>query len=305
MKRFAFIGAAVLALSLIHSPAMGPTFGQDPPTPSPTPGPSPTPVPPPQPTPVPTPGPTPSPPSPATQEKAKAVITLFDGRPVPETWPQGFSVPLSAAKSSAGPLDDSVRWFVDPPHYDSFCVRRDRNRSIDVQTGVKPIKLRIRLSVARGDTFDEQTVEIKVGDDADPVPAPTPPIPPAPNPTPTPNPGPTPTPGPTPSPEETDINPRVRELAATYFSGWAYRYAADGAKLAILSGPSAPTWNELGEARNAKRTVQGTDLGNAINKCFEPMIDPSTSRFRDPKAAAAMFKTISNSLRAGLRDAGK
>lgn len=156
------------------------------------------PVPTPAPAPIPAPEPTPAPkPEP---EPAKAVITLFDGSPVPDRWRQGFSVPLSAARSNAGDKPQSLRWFIEPPEYNTYSVRRDNGRSIDVQTGIEPVTLRVRLAVARGDTFDETMVEIKVGDRPRPPPTPDPdPEPVDPIPTPTPTPTPTPQPGPAPT----------------------------------------------------------------------------------------------------------
>ncbi len=140
------------------------------------------------------PPPTPSP-APAAEQQAKAVITLFDGRPVPASWRQGFSVPLSAARSSAGAKPRSVVWYVEPPEYDQYSVRRDDGRSIDIQTGVEPVTLRVRLAVAKGDTFDESVAEIKVGEPRPPPPRP----PPTPGPQPDPNPPPTPPPSPVPT----------------------------------------------------------------------------------------------------------
>lgn len=144
---------------------------------------------------APPPAPSPQPP-PAPPLDAKAVITLFNGASVPETWKQGFSLPLSASRSIAGSKERSVVWKVDPPEYDQFSVRRDNGRSIDVQTGVDPVTLVITLSVAKGDTFDQTEVRVRVGN-SNPSPTPTPP--PGPAPTPTPTPGPTPTPQPAPS----------------------------------------------------------------------------------------------------------
>lgn len=142
------------------------------------------------------PGPAPAPP-PSAPDVAKSVITLFDGRPVPEKWRLGFSIPLSAAKSTAGTRPESVRWYVEPAEFDAYCVRRDQGRSIDIQTGIEPVRLRVRLAVARGDTFDESTVEIQAGEKR-----PDPPAPPDPTPDPV---GPTPpTPQPAPGPAPTD-----------------------------------------------------------------------------------------------------
>lgn len=286
MRKFAFVLMTALTVSLISRPTSAPTFAQ-----APAPSPAPSPAPAPDPTPAPA-------PSPAPQEAAKAVITLWDGTPVPKTWTQGFSIPLSASRSTVGIGERAVRWTVDPPFYGRFSVTRDLNRSIDVQTGVKPVTLKIRLSVAKGDTIDESSVEIQVGDSApvpDPAPSPTPgPTPPAPQPTPSPTPI-----------DEASVNQELRKLAAEYYAGQADRFAADAAKLAANPGPNAPTWNELGGSQKIAFDAQRTAIGKAVDRTIGPLIDPSTSKFRDPKAASAAFTTISNSLRAGLRDASK
>lgn len=149
----------------------------------------------------------PSPPGP----EAQAVITTWDGAPLPKTWPLGVPIGLSAAKSVAGTHPTrSIRWDIEPAWVDQHSRRYAGNRQIVLATGVRPKTVTVTLSVAKADTFDRVQVTIDlVGDPDEPGPAPPPIPPPAP---PTPEPAPTPTPAPTPEPLSRTAQ-RVRDLA--------------------------------------------------------------------------------------------
>lgn len=180
-------------------------------TPAPVPVPEPTPVPtPPTPAPVPAPEPQPEP------ESAKAVMTLLSGSgSVPERWPLGIAIGLSARSSTAGDSSRAVAWAVDPPVFDQSAWRVDNNRTLIVSTGLDPVTLRVRLMVARGDTID--TVEYRIRCERDqpepptpPTPKPDPPTPEPPTPKPDPPTPPAPEP-PTPEPP-TPVEPPKGEL---------------------------------------------------------------------------------------------
>jgi hypothetical protein len=145
-------------------------------------------------------------PPPAGPE-AQAIITTWDGTPLPRTWPLGVPLGLSAAKSVAGTHPTkSIRWDIEPEWVDQHSRRYAGNRQVILATGVLPKTIRVTLSVAKADTFDTVQVNIDLaGDPNEPGPAP----PPAPVPPPTP---PTPTPTPTPGPLSA-MAQQVRDLA--------------------------------------------------------------------------------------------
>lgn len=238
------------------------------------------------------PGPAPAPP-PSAPDVAKSVITLFDGRPVPEKWRLGFSIPLSAAKSTAGTRPESVRWYVEPAEFDAYCVRRDQGRSIDIQTGIEPVRLRVRLAVARGDTFDESTVEIQAGEKR-----PDPPAPPAPPPNPVdPPPGPQP---PTP-PDGAFTNPKIKAAAAEFFRGFGQDYAQAAARTRIAPQP----YNDLVKQQAAAKQLRAKALSEAVDALVFPQVDDKTGLFRDKAAAAEALQGVADSLKAGMAEAIK
>jgi hypothetical protein len=186
VMRFSQVAAFLVALVLVP-PSIAPVVADAPKPTASAPAPTPTPTPP---------GPTPAPPD--EPPDAKAVITLWDGRPVPSSWPLGFSIGLSSRKSVAGDREKSVRWRVDPAWIDAYSIRSGGGKDISVGAGVRPKKISVTLQVAAGDTFDETTVSFDAvpnPEEPDVIPTPTP-VPPGPGPTPGPSPGPTPTPTP-------------------------------------------------------------------------------------------------------------
>lgn len=150
----------------------------------------------------------------ADDAEAKAVITAWDGRPVPETWPLGVPIGLSAEESVVGDKARSVQWVVEPEWVNQNSRRRDNNRQIDIATGVKPKTIVVELRVAKSDTLDSTRVTIRVAADPD-EPGPAPPVPPAPPGPSPPPPGPVPPTPPPPGPGEplSDLATRIRDLA--------------------------------------------------------------------------------------------
>lgn len=256
--------AALLAAALVASMAAGqaPAPQPQPPTPAPAPGPD---------------------------ELAKAVVTLFNDEPVPETWRQGFSIPLKSDRSIAGGKPQSVRWTIDPPEYDRFSPRRDNGRSIDVQTGVEPVLLTIKLAVAKGDTFDETVVRVKVGTPKPPPPAPVDP------------PAPTPTPAPQPQPDSAFVNPKIKAAASEYFRGFHKDYADAANRTRISPQP----YNDLVKAQAAAKSVRAKALAEAVDAVVVPQVDEKTGAFLSRDAAGYALQSVAESLKAGIAEAAK
>lgn len=151
--------------------------------------------------PAPQPQPTPAP-APQAEEDAKAEITLGGGKPVPDVWPLGTSILLSAEKSVAGKKPGkSIQWDIEPAWVAQRAEISPDGRTVRIESGSKPKDIVVTLKVAKSDTRDEQTKSFRFAEDPDePGPSPRP----QPDPQPTPTPGPTPPPAPTPSPAPTD-----------------------------------------------------------------------------------------------------
>jgi hypothetical protein len=219
-------------------------------------------------------------------EEARAVITLLDGRPVPKTWPLGFSLPLTSEKSVAGTHPRSVKWTVEPAEYDPLCPRRDKGRSIDAQTGTRPTTIRITLQVAKADTFDSVTVQVETKATENPLdPDPDTPKP----------------PGPKPPVDESQVVPGIRKAAATYFRAYTERYDADAAKIAAAN----PEYNGLILSQAEAKAPLADKLASEIDTFTQTVVDPKTNRFKSSKEGSAAFTRIARSLEAGIRDAGK
>lgn len=248
------------------------------------------------------PAPQPQPPTPApapqpAEELAKAVVTLFNDEPVPDTWRQGFSIPLKSDRSVAGGKPQSVRWTIDPPEYDRFSPRRDNGRSIDVQTGVEPVLLTIKLAVAKGDTFDETIVRVKVGSPKPPAP----PVPPTPAPVDPPAPTPAPGPAPQPQPDSAFVVPKIKAAASEYFKGFAKDYADAASRTRISPQP----YNDLVKAQAAAKSLRAKALAEAVDAVVVPQVDEKTGLFISRDAAGYALQAVAESLKAGMTEAAK
>jgi hypothetical protein len=200
-------------------------------------------------------------PVPAPAE-AKAVITLWDGRPVPASWPAGFSIGLSSQQSAMGTLGRSVRWKVDPPWIDGYSIRTDAGKAISVGTGTKPKTIHVTLQVAKADTFDEATVTIAVTANPDEPVDPTPTPSPTPQPTPIPTPVPPAPPAPTPSPTPV--------VVGTIFAS----YVTDGATLtpAQAALKTSPTLRAGLKALDVDFRTFQDGVMELIDRKLEPVI---------------------------------
>lgn len=235
-------------------------------------------------TPPPDPAPTPAPEPADDPESAKAVITLWDGSPVPKEWPVGFSIGLSASKSRAGAKLRSIRWSVDPAWIDPLSQRSADGRSISVGAGTRPKTVKVTLKVALGDTLDETTVSIPfVINPEDPDPQP--------DPGPGPVPGPGPGPGPLPVPPDPKPNPDgtfnfraagaawPRSLAKTFLDSFAtaaeemYPAAGDG-----LFSELKPI--DKVKADHIARFAASRDdaFGRLVESAFDAIIPPGTAK---------------------------
>jgi hypothetical protein len=158
------------------------------PAPEPAPAPEPLPVPPkpPEPGPVPPRPPQPEVDSdPVLEPLARAIITTWNGDDVPKVWPAGVPLDLSAVKSTAGDLPQSIQWEILPKWVDKYSRRTPKGRQISLATGTKPKTIRVTLYVAKADTFDMTTVTVSIrpdptepGDRDRPEPVPPEPVPP-------------------------------------------------------------------------------------------------------------------------------
>jgi hypothetical protein len=158
---------------------------------------------PPAPTPLPTPPPEPAPKPPKPPDVdsdpdlrplARAVITTRDGEEVPKVWPAGVPMELSAMRSVAGDLPQSMRWDIFPEWVDKYSYRGVKNRTVSIATGTKPKTIKVTLYVAKDDAFDMASVTVSIrldplepGNDDRPRPGPKPPEPVPPEPTPPPS----------------------------------------------------------------------------------------------------------------------
>ena len=127
-------------------------------------------------------------PTPVIPTRPIAVITDSFGNPPPESTPLGEALYFSSAKSTSGKGRPS--WTVFPPERGVRSSVHDDGKTLVVSTGIKPTRLLVILSVAKGDEVDTTTINVDIG----PVPNPVP----DPNPNPAPNPAPKPDPKPDP-----------------------------------------------------------------------------------------------------------
>jgi hypothetical protein len=257
-------------------------------------------VPPPDPAPavVPTPAP-PAPPAPPG--RAKAVITTRDGKPVPETWPLGTSLTLSAGQSTAGREASSIDWELDPAWVDAHSDRDQANHLLYVALGTGPKTIKIRLTVAKGDTLDKAVVTVRaIRDPSEPVDPDGPqPVPPGPQPLP---PGPAPQPTPNPAPDNLGVRAAsYRDLAvrlvpasptrATTAKAIAtvYEQAAGKIAKAVATNPPSPD------------LVPYTTAGGITQAVGRPLLDALGG---DVDAWRPFFKVLKDDL-TGMKVAGQ
>jgi hypothetical protein len=215
----------------------------------------------------PSPPPSPYPPG---EVDAKAMITTRSGKPVPETWPLGTPMILSARNAIAGGRETSRVWIVEPEWVDAHSERDQDGMILNVATGIRPKTITVTLSVAKGDTQDRQTVVIRtVVDPDEPVdPTPVPPAPP-----PTPPPAPLPAPSPLSSGAEkvhamlgAVVDPRKAETAAALAA--VYRSAMGKISRAVAV---SPTPDELTDYATPDRIVSavGRDVRQTLGTSVE------------------------------------
>lgn len=121
-------------------------------------------------------------PTPIIPPRPVAVITDSFGNPPPESTPLGEALYFSSAKSTSGKGRPS--WTVFPPERGVRSSIHDDGKTLVVSTGIKPTRLLVILSVAKGDEVDTTTINVDIGDTGKDIVVPKPDV--------IPNPGPSP-----------------------------------------------------------------------------------------------------------------
>jgi hypothetical protein len=134
-------------------------------------------------------------PTPVIPPRPVAVITDSFGNPPPESTPLGEALYFSSAKSTTGKGRPS--WTVFPPERSVRSSIHDDGKTLVVSTGVKPTRLLVILSVAKGDEVDTTTINVDIGAVGPVVPDPV-----------------IPTPGPKP-----DVNPALISIGTPPLNG--------------------------------------------------------------------------------------
>jgi hypothetical protein len=242
------------------------------------------------------------PPYPPGAVDAKAMITTRSGKPVPETWPLGTPMILSARNAIAGGRETSRVWIVEPEWVDAHSERDQDGMILNVATGIRPKTITVTLSVAKGDTQDRQTVVIRtVVDPEEPV-----------DPTPVP-PGPPPAPPPAPSPLSAGaekvhamlgavVDPRKAETAAALAG--VYRSALGKISRAVAVNP---TPGELADYTTPDRIV--TAVGRDVRQTLGASVEgwrPFFAQLREYMnglnlATAADYVSVFDDIAAGLQ----
>ena len=125
-------------------------------------------------------------PTPVLPTRPIAIITDNFGNPPPESTPLGEALYFSSAKSTSGKGRPS--WTVFPPERGVRSSVHDDGKTLVVSTGIKPTRLLVILSVAKGDEVDTTTINVDIGavgpivpdpvvPKPDVIPNPTPPVP--------------------------------------------------------------------------------------------------------------------------------
>jgi len=122
--------------------------------------------------------------------QARAVLTTMKGAEIPDKWPLGLALGVTAKQSARGDGAAAIAWDVEPAYVFEAAWPTDNGASLVISSGLQPVTVTIRVAVARGDTVSMVTKRVQFVDMTNPAP---PPIPPAP---PTPPPGPPPAPAP-------------------------------------------------------------------------------------------------------------
>jgi len=113
-------------------------------------------------------------------DKARAVLTTMKGAEIPDRWPLGLALGVTAKQSTKGDSPEAIAWDVEPAYVFEAAWPTDNGASLVISSGLQPVTVTIRVAVARGDSVAMLTKRVQFVDMSNPTPPPIPPTPPTP-----------------------------------------------------------------------------------------------------------------------------